>query len=219
MIATKVGPMLFVLDLDDTLYLERDFVRSGYQAVDVFLSQEHALNDFFDFAWREFCGGNASNIINRFLELHHCCTETLLQTTIETYRNHAPLIKLLPDSMDFLNRHPKEHYAMITDGYASTQWNKIRALHLEKYIGRIIVTGDWGKEYWKPNPRAYLEVQGNRRPDECIYIADNPQKDFQAPLSLEWHKSIRIRRPGALHDCLPTDGHCMEITSFYELDI
>ena len=34
---------------------------------------------------------------------------------------------------------------------------------------------------------------------QFAYVADNPQKDFAAPLQLGW-LTVRIRRPGSLHE-------------------
>ena len=209
--------MLFVFDLDDTLYLERDFVKSGYRAVDVFLTSEKSLDGFFDFAWNEFQNGNFSYVINRFLEKSDCCTTEVLQSAIRVYRDHRPSITLLPDALDFLKQKPFDCFAMITDGYSMTQWNKITALGLPSMIKKIVVTGDWGKDYWKPHPRAYLEVQRDYPANQCVYIADNPRKDFCVPLELQWHPSVRIRRSGSLHYALPTDEHCIEIHSLTEL--
>jgi len=46
--------MPIVLDLDDTLYLERDYVRSGFKAVDQWLRMHKSFNDFYEEAWRLF---------------------------------------------------------------------------------------------------------------------------------------------------------------------
>ena len=211
--------MLFVLDLDDTLYLERDFVKSGYQAVDVFLAKEKSFHGFFEFAWNEFVKGNTLYVINRFLEKKQCSSMNLLQCAIDIYRNHNPSICLLPDAIEFFSKNLPENCALITDGYAQTQWNKINTLGLHEKIKKIVVTGEWGKEYWKPHPRAYFEVQQDRPAGQCVYIADNPQKDFRSPTALKWHKSFRIRRRGALHYHLPTNDIADEIRSLSELSL
>ena len=53
---------------------------------------------------------------------------------------------------------------------------------------------------------------------ECVYVADNPTKDFAAPRALGWH-TVRIRRPGGLHAGLAHSPHEVdhEITSLTEL--
>jgi putative hydrolase of the HAD superfamily len=208
---------LVILDLDDTLYLERDFAFSGYRAVDLFLRQQARLGGFAAFAAIAFEQGSRARLVHDFLAAEKISDETLATKAIDVYRNHLPDIALCPDANDFLNAHAPETLAMITDGHPVTQWNKIRQLGLIGRIGRIIVTGDWGREFWKPHPRAYLELQGARPPEDCLYIADNPQKDFDAPAMLGWQPSLRIRRPGSLHYDLKTPPSCVELISLAEM--
>ena len=124
---------------------------------------------------------------------------------------------IIPDAFDFIHNHDPKNLAIITDGYARGQWSKIRSLCLEKYIGKIVVTDDWGREFWKPHPRAFEYVQNSFSSENCIYIADNPQKDFKAPAELGWMSSIRIRRKGSLHYDIETPNSCLEIESFSQL--
>ena len=39
-------PKVFVFDIDDTLYLERDYVHSGFQAVGAWFQQEFEIDKF-----------------------------------------------------------------------------------------------------------------------------------------------------------------------------
>jgi putative hydrolase of the HAD superfamily len=209
--------MLYVLDLDDTLYLERDYVRSGFKAVDAWLSENTLVKNFFEAAWTLFEEGVRGNIFNRVLDALSCCSEGLVETLVGVYQNHLPDISLMPDAAEFLKSFTNNQLAMITDGYSEVQWKKVKALALEKYIGKIIVTGDWGKSFWKPHQRAYFEVSNGLNTEECLYIGDNPIKDFQAPRELKWSPSIRIRRDGSLKKEKETPSDCIEIISLLEL--
>lgn len=55
---------VIVFDLDDTLYLEREYVRSGFQAVDDWLSTEGIMNGFREHAWRLFESGLRNHTFN-----------------------------------------------------------------------------------------------------------------------------------------------------------
>jgi putative hydrolase of the HAD superfamily len=209
--------MLFVLDLDDTLYLERDYVRSGFTAVDRWLSQHLGLDYFFENAWALFKTGIRHNIFDLVLKQFKIFDAELVQTLVQIYRCHLPDITLLPDAKDFLERHGGESLALISDGHSEAQWQKIRALEIEKYFSKIIVTDDNGKAFWKPHPWSYMSVQGGMPSVCCIYISDNPLKDFDAPLKLGWSPSIRLRREGSLHFLLPTPNHCIELKSLNEI--
>ena len=53
-----------VFDLDDTLYLERDYVRSGFRAVDAWLASRGILG-FFGEAWANFENGLRGKAFDR----------------------------------------------------------------------------------------------------------------------------------------------------------
>ena len=191
--------MLYVLDLDDTLFLEKDFVRSGFKAVDQYLNAHTPVRHFYETAWELFVDGARGNIFNLVIEQGGYCVESeLIDTLVSIYRSHQPKISLLPDALAFLNQTEKDHLALITDGYSHTQWNKISALNLKQYIGTIVVTGDWGHEFWKPHPRSFTEVARGHATNNCVYIGDNPKKDFISPEQLGWRSSYRVRREGSL---------------------
>ena len=203
--------MLYVVDIDDTLYLERDYVRSGFCAVGRWLAENRNVKDFFERAWALFESGARGNVFDTVLEDLGIFDEDLIKQLVNIYRAHYPDISLQDDAMEFLEKHNRDDLAIISDGYASAQWAKIRALNLEQYVDKIIVTDDWGKEFWKPNPRAYILAQGKRSPEECVYIADNPLKDFDVPTKLGWAPSFRIRRKESLHYKIDTPKSCIEV--------
>jgi len=209
--------MLYVLDIDDTIYLERDYVRSGFCVVGRWLAENQNIEDFFEYAWGLFESGVRGNVFDMVLEEMGIYDKQLVINLVDLYRRHNPKISLSPDAINFLKRHEKRDLAIISDGYSCTQWAKIRALNLEQFIDKIIVTDDWGKEFWKPNSRGYIEVQGHADPRECIYIGDNPQKDFIAPRQLDWAPSIRIRRKLSLHYELDTPDIYCEISTLDDI--
>ena len=209
--------MLFVLDLDDTLYLERDYVRSGFVSVDHWIQQELNVTGFLKKAWQLFLDGERGKIFNQALSEMNLDDSGIVEKLVSVYRSHEPSINLEPDAAFFLDSKPKRNLSIITDGYSISQWAKINALKLKDKVRQTIVTGDWGKEFWKPHHRAFEHVSKSHDPLECIYIADNPEKDFKAPEQLGWAESIRIRRPGGLHFHLETPSRCIEVSSFDEI--
>lgn len=203
--------MLYVLDIDDTLYLERDYVRSGFCAVGLWLAENRNVEDFSERAWDLFETGARGNIFDTVLEDLGIFNKDFINELVHLYRAHYPDISLQSDAMKFLKRYKRDDLAIITDGYSCAQWAKIRALNLEQYVDKIIITDDWGKEFWKPNPKAYALAQGGRSPEECVYIADNPLKDFDVPAKLGWATSVRIRRKESLHYAIDTSESCIEV--------
>lgn len=209
--------MLYVLDLDDTLYLERCFVRSGFKVVDRWLYDHRGIDGFFGKAWRLFKEGTHGNIFNMVLADFQIIENGLIQQLVSVYRTHQPAISLTSDAIDFLKSHKRKDLAIITDGYPNVQRSKIKALNLNRYVNRIIVTGDWGAAFWKPHPRSFVEISNGHDPADCVYIADNPTKDFKAPAQLGWAPSIRIRRPSSLHCNKTTPIGCTEVTSLSQM--
>ena len=60
-----------VFDLDDTLYDEIDYCRSGFAAVAEALAASHGLTDhkrLFDAFWNQFVAGNHNTTFNAALE-------------------------------------------------------------------------------------------------------------------------------------------------------
>jgi len=189
-------------DMDDTLYLERDYVRSGFLHAGALLEKKLGIRGFSDTAWELFSEGQRGDIFDRALKrMGLPAQNSIIQELIDTYRNHTPAISLAEDAAQCLDGlYSKCHLALITDGPVASQENKARALQLDRWIDLKIFTGKWGANFHKPHPRAFLTVQEHidARPNECMYVADNPKKDFTAPAQLGW-STVRIRREGGLH--------------------
>lgn len=172
-----------IFDLDDTLYPEKEYVRSGFKKIsEKFLFQEKA----YEKLWKSFeAGENAiDNLIQECGEYSVLNKEELLNI----YRKQIPDIKLYSGVMDMLECLKKQYkLGMVTDGRPEGQWAKINALHLVDIFDNIIVTDELGGiEYRKPNPEAFCQIQMSwRLPfSNMVYIGDNKNKDFIAPIQL-----------------------------------
>lgn len=196
---------LIVFDIDDTLYLERDYVRSGFESVSSYIWEKYGNPGFFDVAWRLFEQGNRGRIFNVALqELKIDERNVEVEELIKTYRTHEPQIKLLPDALEFLGRiRDDADIAFVTDGPPESQNAKAKRLGLFEYSDEIIVTAERGPEWHKPSQTSfkYLEEVFSASSENCSYYADNPQKDFYGPNALGWG-SIRVRRPGGIYSTL-----------------
>ena len=191
-----------VFDLDDTLYRESDFVRSGFFAADAWLRRERGIHGFLDPAQRLFAAGQRGTIFNQVLaEVGVLESDALVRTLIAVYREHEPALSLEPEAEAVLAwSENRFRLALITDGFAAVQARKIRALGLDCRIACRIITDEMGREFWKPHPAAFRRVmEALPGPaDGFVYVADNPRKDFIAPRELGW-RTLRLRRPGGEH--------------------
>lgn len=193
-----------VFDLDDTLYLERDYVRSGFGRVAAVAADRSGLDPsvLFSFLWHGFetsrRGRAFDELVAAFDLSEHCSVEEL----VSIYRTHEPDISLDPDVKSLLEdiRANGQRLGVITDGSSHSQHAKVAALDLERLVDLVVVTGDWGQEFWKPHERAYEYVRNEWDMDaaQLVYVGDNPLKDFVTPRRLGW-VTVRLRREGQLH--------------------
>ena len=196
---------LVAFDLDDTLYLETDFVRSGFAAVEEALG----VRGLAATAWTLHEGGLRGSVLGEALRRHgRVATDEMRAVAI--YRAHPPRIELAPDAAETLVSlalDPRFELALITDGFAATQRNKIKALGVGQWIRTMVLTDELAPDRacWKPHAAAFRRVQASAEcPTVRVYVADNPRKDFDAPVRLGWH-TVRLRRPGGLWEHEP-DG-------------
>jgi putative hydrolase of the HAD superfamily len=191
-----------VFDLDDTLYLERDFVHSGFAAVGEWLAAHYGVSDFAAHAWDLFLAGRRGDVFNRVLPgLGLEPQPDLIQHLIGVYREHRPRIQLEPAAGALLAAlDGRCRLAVLTDGHHDTQRRKVAALGLETRCRPIVCTDQWGRAHWKPSARGFLHIQQvlEAPPERCIYIGDNPAKDFRAPKTLGW-RTLRLRHPLGEH--------------------
>ena len=180
---------VFVFDLDDTLYSERDFEKSGiefvYNYFEIkFIELESILN-------------NRNNWIEKIINGSN--NRITLQLVLDIYRNHFPTIQLYKDAKVFLEKlhSQKNEMSLITDGRSITQRNKLRALGIESYLKNIIISEEVNSE--KPSEFNFKKAMNNKQTQNYIYIADNPNKDFITPNKLDWMTICLLDRGQNVH--------------------
>jgi putative hydrolase of the HAD superfamily len=213
-----------VFDLDDTLFPESQFALSGFQAVDHWIKRELRVEGFAKAAEERFSTGSRGRIFDEALAvLHLNSSPDLIQKLVSIYRAHKPSIQLFPDADWALTRFASRFsLGLISDGYYDTQNLKLEALQLKSRLQAFLLSDQLGREYWKPNAITYktLEERLGCNGNECVYIGDNPQKDFIGAKRRHWF-TIRIRRPQTEHFHLrlsPEFEADLEIASLLELE-
>jgi putative hydrolase of the HAD superfamily len=211
---------LIVLDVDDTLYLERDYVQSGFMAVGKWVGANFGVNGFGEAAWSLFEEGTRGDTFNQAAaKLGLDLLGEDVRNMVGVYREHTPEIFLASDAHDYIIacHRAKLHIAVITDGPASSQAAKVKALGLARWCDPIILTARLGEGKGKPDPRSFelAAASVDVAPEQCLYIADNPHKDFVAPMALGW-QSIRMIRAGGLHADAPTPAGVTRVVSSFD---
>ncbi len=193
-----------VFDLDDTLYDEVEYCKSGFTSVSGFLAdlpQMPPAESLFDAFWKQFAAGNRTKTFNTALRELGIVDDKLIQQLIYVYRNHDPKITLPQESREVLSElSPKFTLALLTDGFLPSQQLKVQALEIEQYFKCIIYTEQLGREFWKPSPAGFEKLMEtlNVKSQSMAYVADNQMKDFIAPNKLGF-ATIQIIRPARLH--------------------
>lgn len=174
-----------IFDLDDTLFNERDYVKSGFCAVGEYLG----INTAAEKLWEYFEKGTPA--IDKYLDEVGQIDKKA--ECLRIYRNHIPNIKLNDCVAGLINTFKDKgiKVGIITDGRPEGQRNKLSALGLYDMVDDIIITDELGGEQFrKPCDIAFRIMQ--RRwgipYEQMMYVGDNIYKDFQAPkqLGMQW---------------------------------
>lgn len=167
-----------IFDLDDTLYSEKEYVRSGYKK----LANKLGEPEIEDELWSAFVRHEPA--VDVVLEKHGLSNRK--SEALRLYRNQVPDVHLYPGVREMLERiKDSKIIAIITDGRPEGQRAKLKALGLEN-IPFIITDELGGEEYRKPNSRAFVLMLERlmMSPENTAYIGDNVNKDFIAPEKL-----------------------------------
>ncbi len=191
-----------LFDLDDTLYPEIEFLRSGFAVVSSYLAKRHGLNEheLLEKVLSILENNGRRKVFDILLDsLGHYSPENV-KLLVYLYRSHLPAIHPYPDTVSVLRGLKKANLKLgiLTDGMASVQRNKIKTLGIDGLFDAIMCTDELGKEYWKPSILPFkiildlLQVS----PQEATYVGNDIGKDFFAPNELGM-TTIRIDRKQA----------------------
>ena len=121
-----------VFDLDDTLYDEQDYCKSGFFAVTAAVAdlKKADQKQVFQLLCRNFQAGRRLNLFNSVLdELKITYDDNFIAELVNVYRSHTPSIELPEESRRVLERLKKKYkLALITDGFLPAQYLKVQTL-------------------------------------------------------------------------------------------
>lgn len=174
-----------IFDLDDTLYSEKQYVRSGYAKIGEYLGRTEATEKL----WYYFENGMPA--IDAYLA--EIGEEEKKAECLRVYREQMPNITLYEGVTELIEKLKNRgiKVGIITDGRPEGQRNKIKALGLETLVDDIIITDELGGvQFRKPCDIAFriMQTRWKLPYEQIIYVGDNPNKDFQAckQLGMRW---------------------------------
>ena len=171
-----------VFDLDDTLYPESAYVRSGFRALGEWADEQLGVPVEEAYAELEalFREGVRGDTFDRWLAARGIPDAGLVPEMVRVYRAHRPAIEPFPEAPALLDR-LRRRYALgvLSDGEVEVQSAKLDSLGL----------------------RTLLERMGSVAAGEAAYLADNPAKDFIAARAAGM-RSVRLRYDGGIYSSL-----------------
>lgn len=203
-----------IFDLDDTLYGEKEYIRSGYAKVAAALPQ---IPDAARKLWAAFEAGLPA--IDTVLTDAGICTDELKAQCLAIYRNQTPDIHLYDGVRQMLVqlRQMGIKTGIITDGRPEGQRAKLTALGLYDLVDTVVITDELGGiAFRKPNDIAFriVKTRLNVPFRAMVYVGDNASKDFHAPRALGMG-CIHFQNPDGLY----TGSPCVDdtVSSIHEL--
>ena len=168
-----------VFDLDDTLYLEKDYQSSGFQAlVNLLTNLYHVEKESLEKIVEK--GGD---VLQGFANEIGC--ESIKDSLLWFYRLHSPEISLSPSVRSVLDLLESRGVVIVilTDGRSITQRLKLVSLGLDKYP--FFISDEFGG-FRKPDKTRFNLILKEFPANKYIYVGDNVAKDFIAPNELGW---------------------------------
>lgn len=197
-----------VFDLDDTLYPEREFVLSGFREVADWAEREIGIDkdigekqliDYFE-------NGIRGDTFNRWLESYNIYSDEVVKKMIKIYRDHHPSISTFPEVKGVLSELKKSFLlGVVTDGQLNMQQKKLDALGINAFFDAVIFSDKWGQKAWKPSKKPFeiIAAKLGVLPGQCIYVADNPLKDFLGSKQIGMYTVQVICPNGEYSNCQP----------------
>lgn len=192
-----------IFDLDDTLYLEAEYVDSARREIARRIASrypgcpltEEEMTGIMD-KW-PIHGPGAFDALFAALAPEIASEATVLWMR-RVYRSHTPRITMHPDVESTL-RELKDRGAtlgIITDGRVETQSLKLHALGLSRFIDTSLmsVSETIGADKYSAAPFMRMEALTpgcSRR----IYVGDNIRKDFIWPNAMGWDSVMIVHSP------------------------
>jgi putative hydrolase of the HAD superfamily len=183
-----------LFDLDDTLYLERRFARSGFRAVAAHVAGRFGASEFEVAAtlMGELRGNRRSQAFQRLCERLDLDV-SIVDELREVYRRHVPVLRLPRPSWRVLSTSRESwRVGILTNGFPEVQRRKVAALGLDSLVDTVIYAHEVGAG--KPDRRVFLaacEALGTE-PESTVMAGDDPWNDVDGARRAGL-RAIRIR--------------------------
>jgi putative hydrolase of the HAD superfamily len=178
-----------VFDLDDTLYDQHQYLQGAFGAVAAYLcgkfdlEEDSILESLLEIAREK--GSDSGKIIDDFVASvgGDANYGQVIGQAVDAFVSFTPK-ELLPyrESREVLKwlKERRVKLGLLTDGRPRVQRAKIDALSIGGYFDAIVLSDECGRNKRKPDALPYQQALRGLGigPDECVFVGDNPRKDF-----------------------------------------
>jgi putative hydrolase of the HAD superfamily len=169
--------MIPIFDLDDTLYDELTYVRSGFRAVATWGADWFGWDAAISYARLNHLleTEGRGRIFDLWLNGRGSVRDAL-----RVYRHHSPDINPWESAVRVLDRLSDHSTYLVTDGHKIVQANKLAALGISSRFRHAYITHRYGIANAKPSTHCFALIRSRERCawEDLVYVGDNPAKDF-----------------------------------------
>jgi putative hydrolase of the HAD superfamily len=186
--------IVVVFDLDDTLVKEIEYLKSAYRYIAHYYQPTYAETVYETMLADYYMGKPVFQTLIQRNGLS-CSVSDLLHT----YRTHQPMLTLSTDTQHVLNMLQKYQIpvGLVTDGRSLTQRNKLKAVALEDYFFKVIISEEMGST--KPDLANFRAIETVQPAQTYWYVGDNVSKDFIGPNQLGWKTACLLNNGENIH--------------------
>ncbi len=208
--------MIFVFDLDDTIYAELTYVRSGFAAVAQHLVASsggalelETLTAEMEVQTSEAGRGKVFDVV---LKRHGLTSICSVDECVGIYRSHFPTLEPFAGAVQVLDYLRVYGCYVVTDGCAVVQQTKAISLGVYGLVRDVLLTSVFGAAHEKPSIRCFemIAERESTTLSSLCYVADDPTKDF-VRIRAEGVATVRVLT-GQHANVLAAPGHDAAIT-------
>ncbi len=189
-----------IVDLDDTLYPQRQFMESGFAAVARYLATQHGLDvRTLTAALQQALAAGESRHAFQRLCADHQLPESCVGLMLQEFREHQPVLTLDEGVAGTLRRLRNTGWriAILTNGLPSVQERKLQALGLPALVDHIVYAEQHAAT-GKPAPEPFRQtlIRLRMAAGRCVCVGDDLAKDIGGARGVGI-RTIRVARRDA----------------------
>ncbi len=202
----------FLFDVDDTLYdqvqpFARTFYRLYPERKDIDIHKLFARSRVYsDEVFEDSCTGKITMEEMYIYRVQKALADfgiaisdeqaLVFQKYYEEYQGKIELSEQIQTMLQTLSAKENIQLGVITNGPNEHQWDKVRALDLQRWIPEehVFVSGEIGINKPQKEIFAYAEKRMNLAAEDAYFIGDSPETDIAGAKNAGWHSIWFNRR-------------------------